>query len=190
MTNKMARNWHVSETLFKDLDLDPDRNSSLGYPIEKVQVVECPDEFVKTNMKIKIWNDDKGEAKRFQPINMKNPISGMSISGDEGKTWMTMSQPGEANFFMRPKELIRTSNQTIRVESWMGGSNVLISSGPGSIWTAGRDASAGGNNICRGIFGLTIEYLQRPDFYLQNMNFKMNSIRKMQAYWDGLDHME
>ena len=62
MTNKMARNWHISETLFKDLDLDPDRNSSLGYPIEKVQVVECPDEFVKTKMKIKIWNDDKGEA--------------------------------------------------------------------------------------------------------------------------------
>ena len=153
MTHKVRSNWQISETLFKDLDLDPDSNSSMGYPVEKVQVVECPDEFVKTNMRLKIWKDDEGNAERFQPINMKNPISRMSISGDGGETWRTMSQLAETDFFLRPPELSRFGNQTIRVESWMGGSNVLISSGPGSIWTAGQD---GGNNICRGIFTLIL----------------------------------
>ena len=155
MTKKVKSNWQISETLFKDLDHDLDRNSSLtlGYPVEKVQVVECPDEFVESNMQIKIYEDVKGIAERFQPINMKNPISRMSISGDGGETWRTMSQLAETDFFLRPPELSRIGNQTIRVESWMGGSNVLISSGPGSIWTAGQD---GGNNICRGIFTLIL----------------------------------
>ena len=149
MTKKVRSNWQISETLFKDLDLDPDRNSSLGYPVEKVQVVECPDEFVRSKMRIKVYEDVEGIAERFQPINMRNPIWGMSISGDEGETWMTMSQLAETDFFLRPPELSTTGNQTIRVESWMGGSNVLIASGPGSIWTAGQDS---GNNICRGTY--------------------------------------
>ena len=153
MTKKVRSNWQISETLFKDLDLDPDRNSSLGYPIKKVQVVECPDEFVRSKMRIKIYEDVEGIAERFQPINMRNPIWGMSISGDEGETWMTMSQLAETDFFLRPPELSLTGNQTIRVESWMGGSNVLIASGPGSIWTAGQDS---GNNICRGTYFTSI----------------------------------
>ena len=149
MTNKVERNWHLSETLFKDLNLDPDRK------VEKVKVVECPDEFVKTKMRVQIWKDDEGNDKRFQPINMKNPISGMSMSGDEGRTWTTMNHFGETDSFLRPSELSRTSKQTIRVESWIGGSNVLISSQSGSLWTAGQDGSDGGNNICRGIFRFT-----------------------------------
>ena len=152
MTHKVRSNWQISETLFKDLDLDPDMNFSVGNTVEKVQVVECPDEFVKSNMRIKIYEDVKGNAELFQPINMRNPIWGLSISGDGGETWSTMSQQAETDFFLRPSELSTTRNQTIRVESWMGGSNVLISSGPGSIWTASQDASGGGNNVCRGIF--------------------------------------
>ena len=147
----MGRNWQISETLFKDLDLDPYRNSSLGYPVEKVQVVECPDEYVKSKMQIRIYKEDTDNVERFQPINMKNPISGMSISGDKGETWRTMSQLAETDFFLRPPEFSTTGNQTIRVESWMGGSNVLISSAPGSTWTASQHASGGGNNVCRGI---------------------------------------
>ena len=149
MTNKVERNWHLSETLFKDLNLDPDRK------VEKVKVVECPDEFVKPNLGIQIWKDDKGNGERFQPINMKNPISGMSMSGDEGRTWTTMSQYGETDSFLRPSELRKASNLMIRVESWMGGSDVLISSRSGSLWTAGQDGSDGGNNICRGIVRFT-----------------------------------
>ena len=158
MTKKVKSNWQISETLFKDLDHDLDRNSSLtlGYPVEKVQVVECPDEFVESNMRIKIYEDVKGIAELFQPINMRNPIWGMSISGDGGETWRTMNQQAETDFFLRPLELSTIENQTIRVESWMGGSNVLISSGPGSLWTASQDASGGGNNICRGIFTLIL----------------------------------
>ena len=156
MTHKVRSNWQISETLFKDLDLDPDMNFSVGYPVEKVQVVECPDEFVKSNMRIKIYEDVKGNAELFQPINMRNPIWGLSISGDGGETWSTMSQQAETDFFLRPSELSTIENQTIRVESWMGGTNVLISSGPGSIWTASQDASGGGNNICRGIFRLIL----------------------------------
>ena len=149
MTNKVESSCQISETLFKDLDLDPDMNSSLGYPVKKVQVVECPDEFVKSNMRIKIYEDVEGNAERFLPINMKNPISGMSISGDEGETWSRMNQLAETDFFLRPAELRTTGKQTIRVESWIGGSNVLISSGPGLMWTAGQDS---GNNICRGTY--------------------------------------
>ena len=149
MTNKVARNWHLSETLFKDLNLDPDRK------VEKVKVVECPDEFVKTKMRVQIWKDDEGNDKRFQPINMKNPISGMSMSGDEGRTWTTMSQYRETDSFLRPSELRKASNLMIRVESWMGGSDVLISSRSGSLWTAGKDGSDGGNNICRGNVSIT-----------------------------------
>ena len=154
MTKKVKSNWQISETLFKDLDLDLDRNSSLGYPVEKVQVVECPDEFVESNMQIKIYEDVKGIAERFQPINMKNPISGMSISGDEGKTWMAMAQFGETSFFLRPPEMSTSNNHTMRVESWMGGSNVLFTSGPGSLWTP--KASDRGNNICRGILSFNL----------------------------------
>ena len=146
MTAKVGKNWQVSEDLFNDLHPDSDNgNSSFGFPVEKIEVVECPDEFVKTNMGIKIGKDDKG----FQPINMKNPISGMSISGDEGKTWRAMAQFGETDFFLRPPEMSTGINHTIRVESWVGGSNVLFTSGPGSMWTP--KASDRGNNICRGI---------------------------------------
>ena len=149
MTNKVERNWHLSETLFNGLNLDPDRK------VEKVKMVECPDEFVKTNMRLQIWKDATGNAERFQPINMRNPISGMSMSGDEGRTWATMIQYEETDSFLRPPALSRSRKHTIRVESWIGGSNVLISSQPGSLWIVGQDGSDGGNNICRGNFRFT-----------------------------------
>ena len=174
VTNKVERNWHLSKTLFNDLDLDPDRK------VEKVKVVECPDEFVKPNMGIQTWKDDN--IKRFQAINMKNPISGMSISGDEGRTWTTMSQYGETGSFQRPSELRKASNLMIRVESWKGGSDVLISSRSGSLWTAGQEGSDGRNNICRGIFRFTqISHCQI---------FTSTIFRCVQAYWDRLDGME
>ena len=149
VTNKVERNWHLSKTLFNDLNLDP------GGKVEKVKVVECPGEFVKLNLGIQIWKDDKGNGERFQPINMKNPISGMSMSGDEGRTWTTMSQYRETDSFLRPSELRKASNLMIRVESWKGGSDVLISSQSGSLWTADKDGSDGGNNICRGNVSIT-----------------------------------
>ena len=154
VTNKVERSWHISETLFKDLDLNPD---SLSYPVKKVRVVECPDEFVKAKMEIRIWKDDKGNAERFQPMNMKNPILGMSMSEDGGGTWTTMREYGDTDSFLSPSELRKGSNnQTlIRVESWMGSSNVLFSSRPGALWTAGQDGFDGGNNIWRGIFRFT-----------------------------------
>ena len=117
----MDRDWHVSETLFKDLGLDPLSESS---PIEKAEIVTCPEEFVETGMRVKTWKDNNGQVERFQPINMKNPISGMSISGDEGKTWAKMSQFGNTDSFLRPSSLSsETSKLLLRVESWMGGSD-------------------------------------------------------------------
>ena len=161
VTSKVERNWHISETLFNNLDLDPDRISSLSYPVAKVKVVECPDEFVRTNMRVQIWKDDKGNAKRFQPINMKNPILGMSMSQDEGRTWTPMSQYGDTDSFLASSELMKSSNSNqtmmIRVESWMGGSNVIISSQAAALWTAGQYGSGGGNNIWRGILRFTLK---------------------------------
>ena len=155
MTSKVERSWHISETLYNNLNHDPDRISSSSYPVAKVKVVECPDEFVRTNMRVQIWKDDKGNAKRFQPINMKNPILGMSMSQDEGRTWTPMSQYGETDSFLASPELMKSSNSNqtmlIRVESWMGGSNVIIPSQEAALWTAGQNGSGGGNNIWRGI---------------------------------------
>ena len=165
MTSKVERNWQLSETLFKDLDLNPDRNSSSSYPVKKVRVVECPEALVKAKMELQIWRDDKGNAERFQPINMRNPILGMSVSEDEGRTWTPMRQFGDTDSFLSPSELGKGSNNRtlIRVESWMGGSNVLFSSRPGTLWTAGQDGFEGGNNIWRGIFRFTqaIHKIQR-----------------------------
>ena len=153
VTQKVDRNWHLSEELFEALDLDPsDGNSSLGSAIEKAQVIECPDEFVKPNMAVKVQRDSAGQVDLFQPIFMKNPISGLSISEDLGQTWATMSPQGDADTFQIPPELkTAMGDLLIRVESWIGGSDVLISSAPESIWSAGQDASEPGNNICRGI---------------------------------------
>ena len=82
-------------------------------------------------------------------INMKNPISGMSISEDRGRTWWAMSPWGATDMFLRPPVLTKENNLLVRVESWMGGSSVFVSSGPDLIWSPG---SLGGNNVCRGIF--------------------------------------
>ena len=153
VTQKVDRNWHLSEELFEALDLSPsDGNSSLGSAIEKAQVIECPDEFVKPNMAVKVQRDSAGQVDLFQPIFMKNPISGLSISEDLGQTWATMSPQGDSDIFQIPPELkTAMGDLLIRVESWIGGSDVLISSAPESIWSAGQDASEPGNNICRGI---------------------------------------
>ena len=154
VTQKVDRNWHLSEELFEALDLGrSDGNSSLGSAIEKAQVIECPDELVKTNMAVKVQRDSAGQVDLFQPIFMKNPISGLSISEDLGQTWATMSPQGDADIFQIPPELkTAMGDLLIRIESWIGGSDVLISSAPESIWSAGQDASEPGNNICRGIF--------------------------------------
>ena len=152
VAHTVPRHWRISEDLFNELDLNPDWKSSLGHPVKKVKVVECPNDYVKTNMEIKVTKDENGIAKLFQPINIKNPVSGMSISGDEGKSWMAMSQIEGRADFMRPARFRENFNYTVKVEGWMGGSNVWFKSGPGSIWTADENelSSGRGNNICRG----------------------------------------
>ena len=169
VTQKVDRNWHLSEELFEALDLGPsDGNSSLGSAIEKAQVVECPDEFVKPNMAVKVQRDSAGQVDLFQPIFMKNPISGLSISEDLGQTWATMSPQGDSDIFQIPPELkTAMGDLLIRIESWIGGSDVLISSAPESIWSAGQDASEPGNNICRGISLQTHFFVLRCDVFFQ-----------------------
>ena len=169
VTQKVDRNWHLSEELFEALDLGPsDGNSSLGSAIEKAQVVECPDEFVKPNMAVKVQRDSAGQVDLFQPIFMKNPISGLSISEDLGQTWATMSPQGDSDIFQIPPELkTAMGDLLIRIESWIGGSDVLISSAPESIWSAGQDASEPGNNICRGISLQTHFFVLRRDVFFQ-----------------------
>ena len=169
VTQKVDRNWHLSEELFEALDLGPsDGNSSLGSAIEKAQVVECPDEFVKPNMAVKVQRDATGQVDLFQPIFMKNPISGLSISEDLGQTWATMNPQGDSDIFQIPPELkTAMGDLLIRVESWIGGSDVLISSAPESIWSAGQDASEPGNNICRGISLQTHFFVLRCDVFFQ-----------------------
>ena len=98
-----------------------------------------------------------------------------------GRTWTKMSQYRENDSFLRPSELEKANNLTLRVESWMGGSNVLFSSGYGSLWTSGQDGSDSGNNICRGIFRFG---------QLSHSLIKITFIRCLQAYWDSLDEME
>ena len=169
VTQKVDRNWHLSEELFEALDLGPsDGNSSLGSAIEKAQVVECPDEFVKPNMAVKVQRDSAGQVDLFQPIFMKNPISGLSISKDVGQTWATMSPQGDSDIFQIPPELkTAMGDLLIRIESWIGGSDVLISSAPETIWSAGQDASEPGNNICRGISLQTHFFGLRCDVFFQ-----------------------
>ena len=167
VTQKVDRNWHLSEELFEALDLGPsDGNSSLGSAIENAQVVECPDEFVKPNMAVKVERDSAGQVDLFQPIFMKNPISGLSISEDLGQTWATMSPKGDSDIFQMPPELkTAMGDLLIRIESWIGGSDVLISSALESIWSAGQDASEPGNNICRGISLQTHFFVLRCDVF-------------------------
>ena len=144
VTHKMERNWHLSGALFEELRFNP-----LGDQIMKAQVVECPDEFVRASLRIRTWRNKDGHAEKFQAINMKNPISGMSISEDRGRTWWAMSHWGGTDMFLRPPVLTKENNLLVRVESWMGGSSVFVSSGPDLIWSPD---SLSGNNVCRGIF--------------------------------------
>ena len=85
VTHTVPRNWRISEDLFRELNLNPEWKSSLGHPVQKAEVVECPDDFVKANMEVKVTKDDRGFAKLFQPINLRNPVSGMSINGIVGR---------------------------------------------------------------------------------------------------------
>ena len=81
VTHTVPRNWRISEDLFIELNLNPEWKSSVGHAVQKAEVVECPDDFVKANMEVKVTKDDRAFAKLFQSINLRNPVSGMSING-------------------------------------------------------------------------------------------------------------
>ena len=180
VTHTVPRNWRISEDLFRELNLNPEWKSSVGHAVQKAEVVECPDDFVKANMEVKVTKDDRGFAKQFQPINIRNPVSGMSISGDEGKTWVALTQiEGRAHFMSQARLRENLNNIYLRIEGWMGGSNVLVKSGSGSKWIADV-ASGRGNNACRG-----------KDFYSEyKLQIKMLARSLHKAHWNGLVRVE
>ena len=180
VTHTVPRNWRISEDLFRELNLNPEWKSSLGHPVKKAEVVECPDDFVKANMEVKVTKDDRGFAKQFQPINIRNPVSGMSISGDEGKTWVALTQiEGRAHFTSQARFREKLNNIYLRIEGWMGGSNVLVKSGSESKWIADV-ASGRGNNVCRG-----------KDFYSEyKLRIKMFARSLHNSHWNGLVRVE
>ena len=94
--------------------------------ISEAEIVECPDDIVSGNMKIKIKEGSNPWWAAYQVLNTKNPINGMSISTDNGITWMEMvgpEDPAPSGFwFMKPDGLILNvdnglENYKIRVES-------------------------------------------------------------------------
>ena len=141
----VPRGWHVSEDIYKELDLGND--SSANNSLLSSHVVECPLDLVKEDMEIKVLKDTEGDIQGYQAINMRNPISRISMSEDEGKTWMGLTQKEKSAAFLLPSGLDPLLNLTIRVESWMGGSNVQVKMGP----APSQDMiPAQGNNVCRG----------------------------------------
>ena len=91
--------------------------------------MECPDNIVSGNLKVKIKDGSNPWWAAYQVINAKNPINGMSMSTDGGATWVKMAGPGlpapSGFWFMKPDGLILNSdngmeNYKIRVESDTG----------------------------------------------------------------------
>ena len=158
MTHIVSRGWLVSENIFEELDLEKaticDGCENPGVPVSSVQVVECPLDFVffdkvKEDMAIKVLKNTQGDLHGYQPLYMKNPISRLSISGDEGKTWIGLNQEERSATFLHPKQFDSSLNVTIRVDGWMGGSSVQVNMGP-LPFPDGALTLAKGNNVCRG----------------------------------------
>ena len=105
-------------------------NSLIGIkPISEAEIIECPDEIVSGNMKIKIKEGSNPWWAAYQVLNTKNPINGMSMSVDGGASWTEMvgpELPAPSGFwFMKPDGLILNAdngleNYKIRVESDTG----------------------------------------------------------------------
>ena len=147
MTHIVPSGWHVSENIFEELDL----KKNPGAPVSRAEVVECPLDLVKEVIGIQVLKSTSGGIHRisYQAINMRNPISRMSISQDEGETWTGLSQEERSAAFLHPQLLDPSLNITIRVEPWMGGSNVQVRIGP-VIFQEGAVISTAKNNVCRG----------------------------------------
>ena len=97
--------------------------------ISEAEIVECPDNIVSGNMKVKIKEGSNPWWAAYQVLNTKNPINGMSMSTDGGVTWVEMvgpEEPAPSGFwFMKPDGLILNAdngmeNYKIRVESDTG----------------------------------------------------------------------
>ena len=73
----------------------------------------------------------------------------------------------------------RENLNNMRIEGWMGGSNVLVKSGPGSKWIADV-ASGRGNNVCRG-----------KNYYSEyKLRIKMFARSLHNSHWNGLVRVE
>ena len=138
--------WHVSENIFQELDLE----KNPGAPVLRAEVVECPLDLVKEDMGIQVLKTTRGgiHGISYQAINMRNPISRMSISQDEGETWTGLSQDERSAAFLHPLLLNPSLDISIRVEPWMGGSNVQVNIGP-ITFQDGAVISTAKNNVCR-----------------------------------------
>ena len=118
--------------------------------ISEAEIVECPDNIVSGNMKIKIKDGSNPWWAAYQVLNTKNPINGMSMSTDGGTTWVEMvgpEEPAPSGFwFMKPDGLILNAdngleNYKIRVESDTGD---IIVDMVGVV--SGGETDAGTNN--------------------------------------------
>ena len=172
----VARGWHVSESIFKELASSANRTEMV--PVSSAQVVECPLDLVNKDMEIKVLKNKEDDIHGYQAINMRNPISRLSISGDEGKTWTGLSHEKRSAAFLHPAGFKASLNVTIRVESWIGGTNVQINMGSAP---SQESTLAKGNNVCRSKTNfLSTTILVTFCFFF----------RQLQAHWDSLDRME
>ena len=165
---------------------------SPGVPVLSAQVVECPLEFVEEDMEIKVLKSTEDDVHGYQAINMRNPISRLSISEDEGKTWVGLSQKERSAAFLHPNQFNSSLNITIRVEGWMGGSNVQVKMGP-MPFPDGAVTLAKGNNVCRGNPNDHIQVLncwQALLIYQWHLFMLLFLFRQLQAHLDSLDSME
>ena len=121
---------HCSSYIKKKL-LVKHRCSSGIKPISEAEIVECPDNIVSGNLKVKVKDGSNPWWAAYQVTNAKNPINGMSLSVDGGATWLEMlgpSHPAPSGFwFKKPDNLILNNemeNYKIRVESDTG--NIVV----------------------------------------------------------------
>merc|ERR1711892_843573 len=118
--------WDLSDYMYLDLT----NEQSVGIKdISDAEIVECPDNIVSGNMKVKIKEGSNPWWAAYQVLNTKNPINGMSMSTDGGVTWVEMvgpEEPAPSGFwFMKPDGLTLNAdngmeNYKIRVESDTG----------------------------------------------------------------------
>ena len=147
VTHIVPRGWQVSEAIFSEIGTVTFSINS-NVTVSSVQVVECPLDLVQEDVGIKVVKNANGDLHGYQAINMRNPISRLSISGDEGATWTGLSQEEGSDAFLHPKDLDPALKVAIRVESWMGGSNVQVEMGSPPFQD--EVTKAEGNNVCRG----------------------------------------